>query len=99
MGKMITIYWRDIPSAVIYKRGREKYKKQLNPKFETAIDRAAMRAGKGSSEAYLSEWRRETVAMQGDPQELVDNLVNELENQFTDEILEKTIKAKGIKPE
>ena len=99
MGKMITIYWRDIPSAVIYKRGREKYKKQLNPKFETAIDRAAMRAGKGSSEAYMSEWRRETVAMQGDPQELVDNLVNELENQFTDEVLEKTIKAKGIKPE
>ena len=99
MGKMITIYWRDIPSAVIYKRGREKYKKQLNPKFETAIDRAAMRAGKGSSEAYLSEWRRETVAIQGDPQELVDNLVNELENQFTDEVLEKTIKAKGIKPE
>ena len=99
MGNMITIYWRDIPSAVIYKRGREKYKKQLNPKFETAIDRAAMRAGKGSSEAYLSEWRRETVAMQGDPQELVDNLVNELENQFTDEVLEKTIKAKGIKPE
>ncbi len=96
---MITIYWRDIPSAVIYKRGREKYKKQLNPKFEAAIDRAAMRAGKGSSEAYLSEWRRETVAMQGDPQELVDNLVNELENQFTDEVLEKTIKAKGIKPE
>ena len=99
MGKMITIYWRDIPSAVIYKRGREKYKNQLNPKFEADIDRAAMRAGKGSSEAYLSEWRRETVAMQGDPQELVDNLVNELENQFTDEVLEKTIKAKGIKPE
>ena len=98
MGKMITIYWRDIPSHVIYKLGREKYKKQLKPKFETAIDRAAMRAGKGSSDAYMSEWRRETVAMQGDPQELVDNLVNELENQFTDEVLEKTIKSKGIKP-
>ena len=96
---MITIYWRDIHSHVIYKLGREKYKKQLNPKFEIAIDRAAMRAGKGSSDAYMSEWRRETVAMQGDPQELVDNLVNELENQFTDEVLEKTIKAKGIKPE
>ena len=98
MGKMITIYWRDIHSHVIYKLGREKYKKQLNPKFEIAIDRAAMRAGKGSSDAYMSEWRRETVAIQGDPQELVDNLVNELENQFTDEVLEKTIKAKGIKP-
>ena len=99
MAKMTTFFWRDIPSHVIYKLGREKYKKQLNPKFEIAIDRAAMRAGKGSSDAYMSEWRRETVAMQGDPQELVDNLVNELENQFTDEVLEKTIKAKGIKPE
>ena len=96
---MITIYWRDIPSHVIYKVCREKYKKQLNPKFEVAIDRAAMRAGKGSSEAYMSEWRRETKSMEGNPQELVDNLVNELENQFNDEVLEKTIKAKGIKPE
>ena len=96
---MITIYWRDIPSHVIYKKGREKHKRQLNPKFEVAIDRAAMRAGKGSSEAYMSEWRRETVAMEGNPQELVDNLINELESEFDDEILEKTIKAKGIKPE
>ena len=64
-----------------------------------AIDRAAMRAGKGSSEAYMSEWRRETVAMEGNPHELVDNLVYELESQFDDEVLEKTIKAKGIKPE
>jgi len=99
MGKMIIIYWRDIPSHVICKVGREKYKRQLNPKFEMAIDRAAMRAGKGSSEAYMSEWRRETVAMEGNPQELVDNLVNELESQFDDEVLEKIIKAKGIKPE
>jgi len=98
MGKMITVYWRDIPSHVIYKMGRQKYKKQLNPKFETAIDRAAMRAGKGSSEAYMSEWRREIVAMEGDPQELVDSLVEKLENQFDDTVLEKTIKAKGIKP-
>ena len=99
MGKMITIYWRDIPSHVIHKVGREKYKKQLNPKFEVAIDRAAMRAGKGSSEAYMSEWRRETVAMEGNPQKLVDNLVSQLESEFDDEVLEKTIKAKGIKPE
>ncbi len=95
---MITVYWRDIPSHVIYKMGRQKYKKQLNPKFEIAIDRAAMRAGKGSSEAYMSEWRREIVAMEGDPQELVDNLVEKLENQFDDTVLEKTVKAKGIKP-
>ena len=53
MGKMIKIFWRDIPSHVIYKNGREKTKKQLDPKFLIAIDRAAMRAGKGSSDAYM----------------------------------------------
>ena len=37
--------------------------------------------------------------MEGNPQELVDNLVNDLESQFDDEVLEKTIKAKGVKPE
>ena len=49
MAKMVTFYWRDIPSHVVYKAGREKHRQQLDPKFETAIDRAAMRAGKGSS--------------------------------------------------
>ena len=37
--------------------------------------------------------------MEGNPQELVDNLVSQLESEFDDELLEKTIKAKGIKPE
>jgi hypothetical protein len=82
MGKMIKIFWRDIPSHVIYKNGREKTKKQLDPKFAIAIDRAAMRAGKGSSDAYMSEWRR---------------VVKNLEDTFTDEILEKTVKSGGIK--
>ncbi|HJL81704.1 MAG TPA: virulence factor, partial [Gammaproteobacteria bacterium] len=78
--------------------GREKYKKQLDPKFAIAIDRAAMRAGKGSSEAYMQEWRRETQRLDGDPEELIEILVSQLENEFPDDILEKTIKSSGIKP-
>ena len=62
MAKMITFFWRDIPSHVMCKVGREKYRKSLDSKFETAIDRAAMRAGKGSSDAYIAEWRRETTS-------------------------------------
>ena len=100
MAKMTTFFWRDIPSHVMYKVGREKYKKQLDPKFETAIDRAAMRAGKGSSDAYISEWRRETKRLEGvrDPSKLLETQVQQLEQEFSDEILEKTIKAGGIKP-
>ncbi len=98
MAKMTTFFWRDIPSHVIYKVGREKYKKQLDPKFAIAIYRAAMRAGKGSSEAYMQEWRRETQRLDGDPEELIEILVSQLENEFPDDILEKTIKSSGIKP-
>jgi|TARA_B100001079_G_C16173019_1_gene409404 hypothetical protein len=99
MAKMTTFFWRDIPSHVIYKAGRKKYKKQLDPKFAIAIDRAAMRAGKGSSEAYMQEWRRETQRLDGgDPEELIEILVNQLEDEFPDDILEKTIKSSGIKP-
>ena len=100
MAKMITFFWRDIPSHVMYKAGREKHRKQLDPKFETAIDRAAMRAGKGSSDAYIAEWRRETKRLEGvrDPSKLLETQVLQLEQEFSDEILEKTIKAGGIKP-
>ena len=100
MAKMITFFWRDIPSHVMYKAGREKHRKQLDPKFETAIDRAAMRAGKGSSDAYIAEWRRETKRLEGvsDPSKLLETQVRQLEQGFSDELLEKTIKASGIKP-
>jgi hypothetical protein len=84
----------------MYKAGREKYRKSLDPKFETAIDRAAMRAGKGSSDAYISEWRRETTNFDVDnnPEKLIETKIHQLENEFSDEVLEKTIKAGGIKP-
>ena len=100
MAKMITFYWRDIPSHVMYKAGREKHRQQLDQKFETAIDRAAMRAGKGSSDAYIAEWRRETKHLESvsDPAKLLEIQVQQLEQEFSNELLEKTIKAGGIKP-
>ena len=47
VAKLITILWRDIPSQVVAKRGRQTLKTKLSPRFQIAIDRAAMRAGKG----------------------------------------------------
>ena len=57
----IDILWRDIPSQVLIKRGRDRGKYMLSARFQEAIDRAAMRAGKGGSDAYLEEWRRVTI--------------------------------------
>ncbi len=98
MASLIIISWRDIPAQVIVKRARETAKVQLSQRFQEAVDRAAMRAGKGSSEAYLADWRR------SDPTPCGEDLRAEaaaaaarLEAAFTDEALEALIKAKGLR--
>ena len=97
MAKLICIYWRDIPAQVVGRAGRKtSIKKELAPRFATAIDRAAMRAGRGSSDAYLEDWRRVSEDVDGDLAALVDARVAELESRFDDEFLEKVVKAGGL---
>lgn len=98
MLKRIVIYWRDIPSAVIYKKGRAKGKVQLSQRFQEAIDRAAMRAGKGGTEAYIAEWRRavSTSEEAGTLDELARQWADRIEQSFTDAELTKLIKAHGV---
>ena len=98
MAKLISIYWRDIPAQVVGRQGRENFKKELEPRFARAIDRAAMRAGRGSSDAYLADWRRETEIVSGDLEQIVADRVASLEAEFDDEFLEKVVKAGGVKP-
>jgi hypothetical protein len=95
MPKLIVIYWRDIPAQVIGQQGRQRIKQELDKRFAVAIDRAAMRAGKGSSNAYLEEWRRENRPCEGDVAAVVRDEVARLETQFPDELLEATVKNGG----
>jgi len=95
VAKLISIYWRDIPAQVVGREGRTNVKKELDPRFARAIDRAAMRAGRGSSDAYLADWRRETEVVSGDIAALVEARVAELENRFDKETLEAVVKAGG----
>ena len=96
--KQITIYWRDIPSQIILKRGRTKTKEILSPRFQKAIDRAAMRAGKGGSEAYIEEWRRETIEIDNDaaPSLVVEAEVLAIDSRYSDGDLEALVKNKGV---
>jgi hypothetical protein len=97
MGSLTIISWRDIPAQVVVKRGRETAKAQLSPRFQEAVDRAAMRAGKGSSDAYLADWARSTPRPCGD--DLNAEAAAEaarLEARYTDEDLERLIRAKGV---
>ena len=97
MPKLITIYWRDIPAQVIGQQGRQRIKQELDKRFAVAIDRAAMRAGKGSSDAYLSEWRRETSRCDADGElrQIAAGEVARLESEFSDERLVALIRNHG----
>jgi len=98
MAKLISIYWRDIPAQVVGRAGRKSsVKKELEPRFAKAIDRAAMRAGRGSSDAYLEDWRRISEDVEGDLAALVDERVAALEQEFDTETLERVVKAGGLK--
>ena len=97
MVKKILIYWRDIPSQVIAQRGRKREKVMLTHRFQEAIDRAAMRAGKGSSDAYMEEWRRDTsmVEIDSDLREFAESEAARLESEFSDDQLTQLIRSHG----
>jgi len=98
MAAISIISWRDIPAQVVVKRGRESAKVQLSARFQEAVDRAAMRAGRGSSDAYLADWHRSEPRPCGeDLQAEASAEAARLEQQYTDEELERLIRAKGLK--
>ena len=93
----IDILWRDMPSQVLIKRGRERGKYMLSARFQEAIDRAAMRAGKGGSDAYLDEWRRVTTAIEaeGALADIAAQLGQEIEAEYSDEDITRLAKQNG----
>jgi hypothetical protein len=97
MAQLIIISWRDIPAQVIAKRGRESSKVQLSDRFQEAVDRAAMRAGKGSSDAYLADWQRSPpVTCDDNLEAAAATAAAALEARYSDEDLERIIRAKGV---
>jgi hypothetical protein len=97
MASLTLITWRDIPAQVVVKRGRETAKVKLSDRFQEAVDRAAMRAGKGSSDLYLAEWRRSEPRICGDDihQEAAAE-ASRIEAQYSDEDLERLVRARGL---
>ena len=97
MVKLILISWRDIPSQVIVQRGRQREKAMLSQRFQEAIDRAAMRAGKGGSDAYIAEWRRDRRALEteDDLGAIARGQIDRLESEYSDERLQQMIRNHG----
>ncbi|MFZ0498802.1 MAG: virulence factor [Steroidobacteraceae bacterium] len=100
MANLIIISWRDIPAQVVVRKGRETAKAPLSPRFQEAVDRAAMRAGRGSSDAYLADWKRSPPRPCGD--DMAAEVAAEaarIEARYTDEHLERLVKSKGVDPD
>jgi len=96
MASLTVISWRDIPAQVIVKRGRETAKVKLSGRFHEAIDRAAMRAGKGSSDLYLAEWKRSApTPCSDDIEQAAAAEASRIEARYTDEDLERLVRTKG----
>ena len=83
MADLTIVYWRDIPAQVIVGKGRRGTKRQLEERFEQAIDRAAMKVGAQDTDAYLAEWRKaEPYEVAGDPADIVEAEAQRLEREY-----------------
>ena len=99
MAERSIVYWRDIPAQVIVKAGRKAAKRQLDLRFEQAIDRAAMRAGLTGTDAYLAEWRRGAPEPCGDDLEAeADAAQAGLEAAYTPERVRALVANGGREP-
>lgn len=97
MAQITVVYWRDIPAQVIVKSGRKRAKRQLSERFETAIDRAAMKAKLRETDDYLAHWRHGEPETCGEDLEAeADQAAEALETAYTEERLKTLVAAGGV---
>lgn len=95
--EITTIRWREIPAQVVARRGRETAKRELSPRFQVAIDRAAMYAGLFGTDEYLSEWTRDSRPCGEDLEAEVAKEVARLEAEFTPDVLNELAGNGGLR--
>jgi hypothetical protein len=88
--------WRDLPSLVVARDGEHVTKSPLAPRFQEAIDEAAMRLGDTGSDDYLAGWvRSDWTELDGDPAEVADVVVAGLEEAWPQEKLTEYLDSLG----
>ena len=96
---LTVILWRDMPAQVVAKQGRANHKIELPPRFQQAIDRAAMRAGTVGSDEYLEDWRRESRPCSNDLEAEATAEAASLEERFPLQILNEYVMNLGYRGE
>ncbi|MCE2511961.1 MAG: virulence factor [Acidimicrobiia bacterium] len=99
-GSLVLISWRDIPAQVNGGSGPNRVQRILPRRFQRAIDRAAMAAGKTQASQYVGEWRRTMIpAGSGDPEAAAMAAAASLEEAFPRERLDEFVKTGGWDPD
>ena len=97
MAKLQIIYWRDIPAQIIVSAGRKKARRQLDVRFEKAIDRAAIRAKLHGTDDYLEQWRRSAPVDCGDDLEAAAaDAAGRIEQEYPEDRVERIIRSNGV---
>jgi hypothetical protein len=95
MAQLIVVSWHDIPAQVIAKVGRTSAKRELSPRFQQAIDRAAMVSGEHGTDAYLAAWRRDMTTCGEDLEAEATAAAVRIEGEFDEARLAKLVKSGG----
>jgi hypothetical protein len=95
-GILTVIWWRDIPAQVVAKDGRRASKIVLHPRFQVAIDRAAVKSGRREMDAYIAEWRKTQQPCGTDLEAVARAEAERLEAAYPKEVLNRLVAAGGV---
>ena len=94
------IYWRDIPAQVKIRGTEIRTARELSPRFQEAIDEAAMRTNLFGTDDYLAMWRMSKwQEREGEPRSLAESIAAELEAAFPPDRLKRLILNGGTEPQ
>ncbi|MBI4883108.1 MAG: virulence factor [Actinobacteria bacterium] len=96
--EVVVILWRDIPAQINGRTGDERHQAMLPHRFQKAIDRAAMVAGKKTAQEYVGEWRRTSYPLTGALVSTIDEIAGSIEVEFTNERLRTLVDNGGWDP-
>lgn len=96
MAQLKIVYWRDIPGQVVIRKGGRSTRIRLSMRFMKAIERAGYRLKKKQQDALFEPWRDVNHPFHGDVRVQAQQLVQQLEERYTEEVLETLIRASGI---
>jgi hypothetical protein len=97
--QLVVISWRDIPAQVNAQAGRRRHQVVLDERFQLAIDRAAIVAGKTTAQDYVAEWRRTSTPCGEDLEGAAASEAERLDAAYPPERLERLAGNGGLEPD